>query len=101
MKKHQDHSNHDHKHNEDTHEDHAQHHKHQDHHRMMIEDFKRRFWISLILTLPILLLSPMIQDLLAISWSFTGDGYVLFRQLLLNVCYVRIANEGLRRLGLL
>ena len=78
MKKHQDHSHHDHEQPKDTHHDHAQHHNHQDHHRMMIEDFKRRFWVSLLLTLPVLLLAPMIQDLLGISWSFTGDRYLLF-----------------------
>src|SRR5690554_4925206 len=49
-----------------------------DHHRMMIEDFKRRFWISLILTIPILALSPMIQGMLGVEWVFPGGGYVLF-----------------------
>ncbi|MCP9236320.1 heavy metal translocating P-type ATPase [Lewinella sp. JB7] len=51
---------------------------HHDHHRMMIEDFKRRFWVSLALTLPILLLAPMIQGWLGISWNFPGQLYVLF-----------------------
>lgn len=51
---------------------------HSDHHRMMIEDFKRRFWISLVLTIPILALSPMIQGLLGVEWVFPGSGYVLF-----------------------
>lgn len=60
------------------HEDHGEHHNHQDHHRMMIVDFKRRFWVSLTLTLPVLLLAPMIQKLMGVSWSFTGDRYVLF-----------------------
>ncbi len=49
-----------------------------DHHKMMIEDFRRRFWISTILTIPILLLSPMIQNWLGVNWSFTGSNYVLF-----------------------
>ncbi|WP_139855665.1 heavy metal translocating P-type ATPase [Aequorivita sinensis] len=49
-----------------------------DHHRMMIADFKRRFWISLILTIPILTLSPMIQRMLGVEWVFPGSGYVLF-----------------------
>src|SRR5690554_2319244 len=48
------------------------------HHEMMIQDFKRRFWISLILTLPILTLSPMIQGVLGVEWNFTGSNYVLF-----------------------
>ncbi|MCB0536316.1 MAG: copper-translocating P-type ATPase [Bacteroidetes bacterium] len=49
-----------------------------DHHRMMIEDFKRRFWVSLILTIPVLLLSPMIQSWIGKDWSFTGGYYLLF-----------------------
>ncbi len=44
----------------------------------MIEDFKKRFWVSLVLTLPILLLSPLIQSWLGLDWAFTGDQYVLF-----------------------
>jgi Cu2+-exporting ATPase len=43
-----------------------------------IENFKRKFYISLILTLPILLLSPFIQGLLGISIEFPGDQWVLF-----------------------
>ncbi len=49
-----------------------------DHHRMMIEDFKKRFWISLLLTFPILILSPMIQKWLGVTWDFTGSRYLLF-----------------------
>jgi Cu2+-exporting ATPase len=49
-----------------------------DHHRMMIEDFKRRFWVSTLLTVPVLLLSPMIQSWLGVDWSFTGANYALF-----------------------
>ena len=49
-----------------------------DHHRMMIEDFKRRFWVSLLLTVPILLLSPMIQMWLGFELRFPGDRLLLF-----------------------
>lgn len=49
-----------------------------DHHKMMIKDFKRRFWISTLLTIPVLLLSPMIQSWIGVDWSFKGDNYVLF-----------------------
>lgn len=49
-----------------------------DHHAMMIQDFKKRFFITLILTIPILLLSPMIQHWLGVDWKFTGSGYILF-----------------------
>ncbi|MCO6488760.1 MAG: copper-translocating P-type ATPase [Phaeodactylibacter sp.] len=54
------------------------HHNHHDHHAMMIEDFKKRFWVSLALTVPVLLLSPMIQHWLGVDWQFAGDQYVLF-----------------------
>ncbi len=48
-----------------------------DHHKMMIEDFKKRFWISLILTIPVLVLSPMIQQFFNYSLSVPGNKYVL------------------------
>lgn len=42
------------------------------HHMMMLQDSKRRFWISLCLSLPVLLLSPMIQSFLGYTMSFQG-----------------------------
>ena len=48
-----------------------------DHHAMMIGDFKKRFYIVLALTIPIMLLSEMIQHWLNIRISFTGAVYVL------------------------
>lgn len=70
---HQHHKDHDHNgHGHSSHED------HQDHHAHMIEDFRKRFWVSLILTIPVLLLSPMIQGWLGVDWGFTGDKFVLF-----------------------
>jgi Cu2+-exporting ATPase len=47
------------------------------HHAGMIDDFKRRFYVVLALTLPIMALSPMIQHWLNINWSFTGSSYLL------------------------
>src|SRR5699024_9543638 len=44
----------------------------------MVEDFKKRFYISLDLTVPILILSPMIQGFIGIDWRFTSDQYILF-----------------------
>ncbi|MDP1695974.1 MAG: heavy metal translocating P-type ATPase [archaeon] len=41
-------------------------------------DFKKRFFIALILTIPVLLLSPSVQLWLGISFVFFGDNYVLF-----------------------
>jgi Cu2+-exporting ATPase len=49
-----------------------------DHHAMMIMDFKKRFLVTLILSIPILLLSSMIQQWLGVDWKFIGSGYVLF-----------------------
>jgi len=51
-----------------------------DHGKAMIADFRRRFWISLVLTVPILLLSPVVQDWLGLRdiFRFTGDTYLLF-----------------------
>lgn len=48
------------------------------HHKMMIEDFKKRFWVSLIITIPVLLISEMIQKFLGFNFTFAGDKYVLF-----------------------
>jgi Cu2+-exporting ATPase len=46
----------------------------------MIEDFRKRFWISLVVTVPILILSPMIQHFFGVREviSFTGEAYLLF-----------------------
>ena len=53
---------------------------HTDHHAHMAADFRKRFWISLVLTLPILVLSPMLQKLVGLreAISFSGDVYILF-----------------------
>jgi P-type Cu2+ transporter len=47
------------------------------HHAGMIDDFKKRFYIVLVLTIPIMALSPMIQHWLGVDWMFTGSGYIL------------------------
>jgi Cu2+-exporting ATPase len=46
-------------------------------HGSMIADFRRRFYIVLVLTVPIMLLSQMIQHWLRIHIAFTGSQYVL------------------------
>jgi Cu2+-exporting ATPase len=53
---------------------------HEDHHAHMAADFRKRFWISLVLTLPILALSPLLQTVLGLREAvrFSGDLYVLF-----------------------
>ena len=47
-------------------------------HAMMIADYKRRFYTVLILTVPIVLLSTMIQKLIGVDWDFEGSKYLLF-----------------------
>jgi Cu2+-exporting ATPase len=49
-----------------------------DHHQMMINDFKKRFWVTLFLTIPILFLSPMIQDFFGYEFLLPGNSYILF-----------------------
>ena len=55
-------------------------HEHKDHHQHMVRDFKKRFFISLLLTLPILLLSPLVKEFIGLktALSFTGDSLLLF-----------------------
>lgn len=48
------------------------------HHTMMVADFKKRFYIVLILTIPIMLLSTMIQHFIKVDWQFAGSQYILF-----------------------
>lgn len=69
-----------HEHKEHDPEDHGGGHGHHGHggHEDMVEDFKKRFFISLILTLPILAISPMIQHFMGVDWRFENDMYVLF-----------------------
>jgi Cu2+-exporting ATPase len=52
----------------------------------MVADFARRFWVSLAFTLPILILSPMLQDILGVPrLAVPGQLYILF--LLSSVVY--------------
>ena len=59
---------------------HKEHHDHRSHHAHMVKDFRKRFWVSAVLTIPVLILSPMIQKLLGFDkiLRFPGDLYVLF-----------------------
>ena len=80
--KHDHHENHKMDHSEHSHHKMSEHknHDHSGHHAHMIEDFRKRFWISLVITIPILILSPMIQHFLGLREiiSFTGESYILF-----------------------
>lgn len=61
-----------------SHSEHAGHGGHD--HGAMVANYRRRFWLVLALTPPILLLSPMIQHWLGIAetLAFPGDRYVIF-----------------------
>jgi P-type Cu2+ transporter len=47
------------------------------HHTMMIADFKKRFYVVFALTIPIMLLSAMIQQFMGVHWQFPGSSYIL------------------------
>lgn len=64
---------------------HPERHVHHNHHEAMIRDFRRRFIVSALLTIPILILSPLIQSLLGYSLRFPGDSLVLL--LLSSIVY--------------
>jgi Cu2+-exporting ATPase len=53
-------------------------HKEHNHHAHMLDDFKRRFIVSLILTVPILVLSKSVQTLLGFRLEFPGSILILF-----------------------
>ena len=62
------------------HKEHEEHkgHEHGSHHAHMVADFRRRFWVSLVLTVPVLALAPMIQGFLGLreTFHFPGDSYI-------------------------
>lgn len=49
---------------------------HGDHHLHTLADFKKRFLFSVTLTIPVLALSPMIQDFLNFKLRFYGDSFI-------------------------
>lgn len=63
-------------HKKDEHSGHSR----SEHEGHTIEGFKKRFWISIVITIPILILSPMIQHFLGLKevLRFNGDVYALF-----------------------
>lgn len=69
-------------HHQEKEKSHDIHHRHDhgSHHAHMVADFRKRFWISLVLSIPILLLSPLIQQFLGLGTSlrFSGDFFINF-----------------------
>ncbi|HBI17093.1 MAG: copper-translocating P-type ATPase [Candidatus Moranbacteria bacterium GW2011_GWF2_34_56] len=85
MHNHEHHNNHNsmnhHSHDESKemrHDDHNEDSRHDKHAGHSVENFKKKLYVSLIVTIPILLLSPFIQELLKISIQFPGDKWILF-----------------------
>jgi len=60
------------------HSAHGGHGSHAGHHEGMIADFKKRFWVVLILSVPIVILSSMAQMLLGYHLEFPGSKIILF-----------------------
>ncbi|MBD3349075.1 MAG: copper-translocating P-type ATPase [Candidatus Eisenbacteria bacterium] len=58
---------------------HGGHHDHHAHHAAMVADFRRRFWISLVITVPILFLSETLRSLVGLGAppTFPGDNYLI------------------------
>lgn len=55
------------------HMEHAVHDKHEGHSPEM---FKRKFWLSLLLTIPALVFSSAVQSWFGLDWSFAGSQYI-------------------------
>ncbi|MEX2008513.1 MAG: copper-translocating P-type ATPase [Candidatus Spechtbacterales bacterium] len=52
---------------------------HENHHAHMVVDFRRRFWISLVSSIPVLALSPFLQGVFGLpSITFPGSGTFVF-----------------------
>lgn len=49
-------------------------------HSKMVADYKKRFWVSFVLTIPVLILSPTIQGFFGFARNigFSGDHYLLW-----------------------
>src|SRR5699024_3785901 len=73
---HEEHKNHDHSHGHSG--LHGGHGGHGGDHEHVVEDFKKRFWISLVLSISILYLYKIIQMLIGYEVNFTGDTLLLF-----------------------
>ncbi|WP_223156056.1 copper-translocating P-type ATPase [Desemzia incerta] len=51
---------------------------HGNHHEHMVADFRKRFWVALVFTIPITLLSEFMMMLFNYEISFVGDNILLF-----------------------
>lgn len=53
-------------------------HSHHDHHAHMADDMMKRFWVVLVVSIPIAMLSPMLMEIFNYSFDFTGKSIVEF-----------------------
>jgi Cu2+-exporting ATPase len=51
---------------------------HAGHHEQMVAEYRKRFWIVLLLTIPVTLLSPMIMMLFGYHFEFPGANFIVF-----------------------
>jgi Cu2+-exporting ATPase len=68
----------DHSHDHHEHSPHPAEHGGGEHHAHSVADFRRRFWISIALTLPVLALAPMTSRMLGLRLGFPGSSYLQF-----------------------
>ncbi|MFB6144332.1 MAG: copper-translocating P-type ATPase [Candidatus Nanohaloarchaea archaeon] len=80
---HHGHEDHD-SHGPDSHDEHGDHdheqhgHEHGDHHKHHEEMFRKKFFVSTILSIPVLVFSPFIQSIFGFSTpQFTGSGFIV------------------------
>lgn len=58
------------------------------HHALMIADYKRRFYVSIVLTIPILVLSPMLQEWVGLEETISFPGEMLLLLAFSTAIYV-------------
>jgi Cu2+-exporting ATPase len=51
---------------------------HASHHEQMVAEYRKRFWIVLLLTIPVTMLSPMMMMLFGYHFDFPGANFVVF-----------------------
>ncbi|MFE0441718.1 copper-translocating P-type ATPase [Aerococcus sp. NPDC058936] len=73
-----DHDHHEHMHHEEHNHDGHSGHGHGGHGAHMMEDFKQRFWVVLILSIPLAIIAPMLMHLLGYHIDFPGQGILEF-----------------------
>ena len=73
------HMNHgEHNHDHHDHSGHDGHHGHDGHGAHMMADFKQRFWVVLVLSIPLAIIAPMLMHLLGYHIDFPGQWLLEF-----------------------